>query len=676
MRSVLLRSIAVIGVGGLILAGVLYIASTVDARPPAVLEVNLTQPTEDDPATGLITTSLEIVFSEPVEQQTAARALSIDPAVDGAVSWSGSTMIFTPRDPLELDTEYTVTVGEGISDLAGNAIAELPPTFTFRTAGRPSLVEANPADGATDVAVDEPITLTFSRLMDTASVEAELRLRPAFAHELRWSGALLEIVPTQPLRAGARYEVSVRGDAADTSGVALGEAVTLTFRTVAAGLVVETVVPADGIDGIAPTSPIAVIFDRPIDPASVSDDLLEITPDVAGNLTVAAGPGEVVNEDGSGSVLLFTPSGPLPANTTFEVALASGVTSTGGGGMGAPFSWSFTTGAPVAAVSNQITFITDRAGVANVWAMNPDGTGKRQLSVELAPVLDYAIAPDGSSLVVADGRRLVYQRPDGSDRRVLTDDGDLEFDPAYAPDGARVAFARADAATGAGLGLWEWEVGGGEPVALPIQAGGEDQPSPSAEETARLRAPRYSPDGGAIAFVDEAGSVGVFDRTTEALTTVGWRASDAPVWLPDAGTLLLTGTESDGAAEPQPLEPPVAPLEPVPGDEVVRWPTSTATLRPTTFGDGARLLAVAADGRIAYVDAEGSLYVTDRVGTASEDPVVDDGSVRGAAFAPGEPAMVVVIGEDDARASVELLELDGGRRTPLALDGAKPRWLP
>ena len=36
MRSVLLRTLAVLGAGGLVLGGVLYVASTVDGRPPEV----------------------------------------------------------------------------------------------------------------------------------------------------------------------------------------------------------------------------------------------------------------------------------------------------------------------------------------------------------------------------------------------------------------------------------------------------------------------------------------------------------------------------------------------------------------------------------------------------------------------------------------------------------------
>ena len=114
-------------------------------------------------------------------------------------------MIFTPADPLELETAYVLTVGEGISDPSGNRMTELPPPFEFVTAGRPTLVESDPADGADEVPLAGPIGLTFSTLMDTASVEGQLRLVPAFDHELRWSGELLEIVPTEPLDPGRDY---------------------------------------------------------------------------------------------------------------------------------------------------------------------------------------------------------------------------------------------------------------------------------------------------------------------------------------------------------------------------------------------------------------------------------------------------------------------------------------
>lgn len=677
MRSVVLRSLAVIFAGGLVLAVVLYVASTIDARPPEVLEIQLTQPVADDARRALITTSMEVVFSEPVEPETAAAAFSVEPDVEGALSWSGSTMIFTPNDPLELETAYRIEVGPGIRDLSGNEIAELPPPFEFQTAGRPTLVATAPADGATDVPLEQPIALTFSRLMDTASVEAELRLRPAFPHELRWSGELLEIVPTEPLRPGLEYQVSLRADATDVAGVALGEPIAVTFRTIAPGLAIDTLVPADGIDGIAPTSPIAIIFDRPIDPASVSDDLLSITPEVAGTLEVVALPGDGGADD-DGRVLRFTPSGPLAPNTTFDVEITNAMTSTTGGTMAAPAAWTFTTGAPVTTISNQITFVTDRAGVANVWAMNPDGTAKRQLSTELLPVLDYAVAPDGSSLVLADGRRLVYQRADGSDRRVLTEEGTLEFDPAYSPNGQRVAFARADAATGAGLGLWEWEIGGAGPtaVAMPPEDGAAPSPTGTGSDGAALRAPRYSPDGDALAFVDVTGSLGILQLADERLTRVPLAAAGAPLWLPDSASLVINGSRADEEPAQPTFTAPVAPMAVGEGAAAFRVPRSGSSVIEMPFGDGSEVVSVSSAGEIAYVDARGSLWLADLPIGAEGERAITGERVITAAFAPGEPAIVIVIGAEGTEGSVELFELENRRRTALAPQGSQPRWLP
>ena len=239
MRSAVLRTLAILGVGALVLAVVLFVASTVDARPPEVASIRLTQPSTDDDRVALITTSIETTFSEPVNADEAAAAVSLRPEVEGAVSWSGTTMIFTPADPLELDTTYTFEIGEGVRDLAGNEMTGLPEPFVFETSGRPTLLSADPQDGAEDVPLDQPIELTFSTLMDTASVEAALRLTPAFAHELRWSGALLEIVPSDPLLAGRDYRITVQDDAADVAGVALEGPISLSFRTVTTRLDAE-----------------------------------------------------------------------------------------------------------------------------------------------------------------------------------------------------------------------------------------------------------------------------------------------------------------------------------------------------------------------------------------------------------------------------------------------------
>ena len=689
MRAVLVRSLAVIGIGAVVLAGLLYVASTVDSRSPTVAEITLTQPLPESPNVALSTTGLAVEFTEPVEMASAVGAVVVAPSVRGSVSWSGSTMIFTPSEPLELATRYTVTIGDGIRDLAGNRMTDLPAPFTFETTGPPEVVETVPADGAGDVAIDEPIGITFSTLMDTASVESALRLRPTFPHELRWSGRLLEIMPNEPLAPDREYEVGIGEGAFDVSGVPLESAPTLTFTTASAGLAASVLMPADRTDGIAPTSQIAVVFDTPVDPESVSGDVLTITPEVAGSLELVDAAGDEPAEPEDATVLRFAPSGPLPANTTFAVELGTAVTGLSGDRMAEPLAWSFTTGAAQETLSNQIAFLSDRAGVTNLWAMNADGTAARQVSTELTPILDYAIAPNGSSFVVGDGRRLILADATGSDRRVLTDDAFLEFDPTYAPNGQRVAFARADADTGRGLGLWEQVVDGGD--AERIELDGEASPPPASSASGEdgepaewLRAPRYAPAGQSLAFVDLTGSVGIVDLETDDVTLVRYEATAPPAWLADGSGILLTGRAPAGSVAAADFDAPVEPLEPEEpsGDTgVAVLDPATSRLAPRDFGAGSSVAAIATDGRVAYLDADGALRIADAPDDAGRAvPGLGDERVEAVSFAPGEEALAVVIpGRVDvapAGGRIERIELDDGRRSILTNDGRRPRWLP
>jgi hypothetical protein len=691
-RAKPLRTVAVLAMGVAALGAILYYASTVDARGPSVVAISLTQHLADDPAQALTTSSIEVDFSEPVDQPSAEAAFAISPAVDGSISWSASSLTFTPAARLPLRTAFEVSIGPGIRDRAGNAMRDPPQPFEFETVGNPTVVATAPADAAADVALDVPITVDFSTLMDTASVEQAIRLAPTADIEVRWTRERLTIVPVASWEADRRYSLTIGIGARDQAGTPLEQPFRLSFTTVAAGLKVETIVPKDGVPGISVTTPIALVFDQALDLDSVDDDILTMTPDVAGSLDVIAPPGAAGMRDADLRILRFQPSGPLDPNTTYEVTLGPGLRGADGAGMPSGLSWTFTTGAPTTTLSNQVLFLSDRAGITNLWAMNTDGSNQRQLTAELSAVTSFAVSPDGRFFIIGDGAAIAWQRADGTARETLTDPGVVEFDAAFSPDGTAITFGRADPELGSSLGLWMRDVDGSDPRRIDLPS--EPLPSPSAADPAPvplLRAPRLSPDGTGLAFVDEAGRVSILDLVLRQLASAPFIALSEPTWLPDGSGILVAGLPATSTLGSNRYEPnsPVALLDPashslsaaqIAALRVVRIDRSATSVRATAFGGGASRPAVDAGGLFSFIRLEGddagagSLRVSDDLGDPGDAVSVVEGSgVASASFAP-EPG-TMLIGQGGS-GGVWLLDLASGNARRLTADGWLPRWHP
>ncbi len=745
LRRVAVRSVLVLVIGAAILAPILYYASTVDVHPPQVDQFVVTQHLPGDTSVALTTASLEVVFSEDVDHTAAQAAFAIEPHLAGAFSWSGTSMIFTPSAPLPLETSFSVSVGSGIRDLAGNVMGASGP-YTFRTVGSPSVVATSPTAASRDVRLDATITVTFSTLMDTASVGEALQVIPHVDVDLRWSGETVTVIPRQPLEPDHQYLVVVDTTATDLAGTALSDPLRFSFSTVSAGLHARALLPQDTAQGIAVTTAIAVVLDRPIDPQSVRDRLISVEPGVAGSVSLVAPEGAAGMTDTARRILQFVPSGPLPANTTFTVTLDPGLRGTDGAQLAAPLVWTFTTGSPSASLANQIVFLSSRSGVPNLWAMNPDGTNQHQVSAELSPITSYAVAPDGDSYVVGDGARLVEEDASGSQRRVLTESGMVEFDPSYAPDGSAIVFGRADAETGAGLGIWTRPPSGGRARAITVPSGQggvaatpratPDNPQPSsAEPVPLLRAPRYSPDGTQIAFVDAGGRIGILDLSDGSVTAAAFHGASPPAWLPGSEGIVVSGlgaVASQGAWASGLLTPetPVPPLTPaglrLSSDEqaalrTVELDAGLSLVQETPLRAGATLPTVGPNGRIAYIvldpdSAEtGSLWIAAPGGlgsialspdtrarassasfgpetgtlvvarepvltsqpTATPGPSASPGATFGATAAPEATPTAGPAGEPRPAGGIWLIDARSGIGRQLTTDdGWLPRWLP
>ncbi|MFN2484273.1 MAG: Ig-like domain-containing protein [Candidatus Limnocylindria bacterium] len=703
------RNAAVLIAGLAVLGVVLFNATNVDAQPPRVASYALTHHLAASDEVALTNSSIEVTFSETVDKASAERAFRVAPELDGTFSWAGTTMSFSPSGGLPIDGAFTVTVAAGVRDAAGNESEASAAPFAFRTVARPAVTASDPLPGG-EVAASSPVTLTFSTLMDTASVERALRVAPHFDYYLRWSGETVTVVPSEPLDAGTDYELIVDRRATDLAGNRMLRPFVLHFLSAADVLERAWLVPSDRLAGASPWTAIAVGFDQALDPETV-DDAFTIEPDVPGSLALIQQPlaGQRA-EPSRASVLRFLPSSPLPANTTFTVEVASGIRAADGRQLDQPLSWSFTTGAPFPSLENQIVFLTERGGIRNLWAMNPDGSNQRQLSAELSSVVAYDVSPDARRFVVGDGERLVEYAADGGARRMLTDDGVLEFDPAYRPDGEELVFGRADAQTGAGLGLWTREPGGGtsRPVEIASQSPPPGTASPGAQATAAasqaplaadpvLRAPRYSPDGALLAYVEARAAAVVLEIDTGSVTRVPFVVVGAPSWRPDSSEAVFAGAPPHraGRASDNEAIAGTGPQDELPPDvsvgdlRLVRVAFRDERARETGLRGGAFAPIVASSGRLAFLRGDARVdRLAGSVWTAwSASPGVrrladpDTFLATSVSFGPNPTTLVAArvgtTSSGDVHADgIWTLPTEAGLPDGLSPDGDTPDWVP
>jgi len=642
---------------------VLADATLVDRRAPSVVQIALSATAGDDRIAEPIA-SINIVFSEALRTESAESRFHLEPSVPGALSWDGPTLIFTPSEPMPAATDFVLRVDPGFVDLAGNIGTTGVDEWAFATAGPPRVLVATPPDGAVGLATDTTIELEFDRLMDTTTVEAAVRLEPPVAFRVAWSGETLAIAFEPGLAFGTSYTLSIDMSAADTSGAHLVSPFATHFSTVSAGLSAR-VIPSDHVAGIAVRSPIAVLFDGPIEPES-AQGALTMTPLVGGDLEVVTPPAGP-----AASALVFTPASPLAENTTYTVTLAAVVHRLGDPDqVAAGRTWSFTTGSQTESAQNQVAFLSDRSGVQNLWLVNPDGTNARQLTWELAPVSTFDFTGDGRRLVFATGGLVGSVDVDGNDRRIVTDDGFLELAPRLAPDESVILLSRRGP-SGSDLGWWlvptPWTFGDERQVLASGAA-----PEPEGPEIAPHPPPAFDPSGRYAIVAAESAQLVVVDLADPSGTPAqafetGIFTAGAPTWAPAYGAFVATGTTGHLSLA-----------------QVYRLGLSGSAIVIAGASGGHGGMAVDEIGRLLYpLDRDGAgvhLVLFDpRIGIVTDLTSDTLFAEHGATFSPDGRRIVFDRSpryQPNDSAGLWLIDIESRDLTRLTIDGSDPRWLP
>jgi Tol biopolymer transport system component len=125
--------------------------------------VQITRSTPISGATNVPTRGLlAFTFSEQMNVRSLEGNVRITPEISGTLRWNGPTAFFVAAEPLQADTDYTLTIRAGATSTRGRQLLR-DEVITFRT-GHPRVVYLAPSSGASNLYVFDPTTNEVQKL--------------------------------------------------------------------------------------------------------------------------------------------------------------------------------------------------------------------------------------------------------------------------------------------------------------------------------------------------------------------------------------------------------------------------------------------------------------------------------------------------------------------------------
>ena len=107
-------------------------------------------------------TDVRATFERDLDETTLKEAFTISPTVVGEFNAEGATLIFTPDEPLAVESTYLVTISTALLDAVGNPLLTQPYSWDFRIPRREPSASFGYGPNAQVVDVDGRRALQFS----------------------------------------------------------------------------------------------------------------------------------------------------------------------------------------------------------------------------------------------------------------------------------------------------------------------------------------------------------------------------------------------------------------------------------------------------------------------------------------------------------------------------------
>ncbi len=178
-------------------------------------------------------------FSVPMDRTTLTNATFIVKqglnTIAGAITYNGSTVSFTPSNPLMANTVYTVTITTGATSVQGTPLAA-DYSWNFTTLPIPRVTDTDPSNNAMGVDVNKTLTATFSIPMDPLTINTtSFTLRQGSTVILGvvtyTGGNIASFNPVNALNPGLVYTATITTDAKSSAGIPLASNYVWNFTT-------------------------------------------------------------------------------------------------------------------------------------------------------------------------------------------------------------------------------------------------------------------------------------------------------------------------------------------------------------------------------------------------------------------------------------------------------------
>ncbi|NTW01986.1 MAG: alpha-2-macroglobulin, partial [Oscillochloris sp.] len=346
---------------------------------------------EDSSTEIVVDAPLSVIFDSPVVPEDQVRAaaddprktadlpqpLRFDPNISGAGQWLSPTEYrFSPEGGWSAATTYKVTVPTEVST-DGLARMEQPYSWSFSTKAS-VLASTRPFDQEQEVAADQPVEVRLARDVNVASAVQRFTLVNAtnskpIEGSIETQDDRFIFKPTAALNRGERYIATIAPGVEAASGKQINsEELSWEFDVIGDLAIAQVIPAADAADVITTTQQIAVHFNHPV-VAVVSPSDQDALPQPLTLSPPVQGVGRWLDT----STFVISPTTALNPATRYTASVDAGLNDQTGGQLRDPFSWSFTTVAPLVYGSipaSDATFVSPNEPLSLVFNQPMDMT--------------------------------------------------------------------------------------------------------------------------------------------------------------------------------------------------------------------------------------------------------------------------------------------------------------